>query len=46
MQKIDFKECVRCDVCESKLINQAGVCKHSVESVMSRHKTWQPVTVK
>lgn len=46
MQKIDFKECVRCDVCESKLMNQAGVCKHSVESVMSRHKTWQPVTVK
>jgi len=46
MQKVNFKECVRCDVCESKLINQAGVCKHSVESVMSRHKTWQPVTVK
>lgn len=46
MQKVDFKECVRCDVCESKLINQAGVCKHSVESVMSRHKTWQPITVK
>ena len=46
MQKVDFKECVRCDVCESKLMNQAGVCKHSVESVMSRHKTWQPVTVK
>lgn len=46
MQKVDFKECVRCDLCESKLMNQAGVCKHSVESVMSRHKTWQPVTVK
>ena len=46
MQKVDFKECVRCDVCESKLMNQAGVCKHSVASVMSRHKTWQPVTVK
>ena len=46
MQKVNFKECVRCDVCESKLINQAGVCKHSVESVMSRHKTWQPITVK
>lgn len=43
--EIDFKECVRCDVCESKLITKAGVCKHSVEDVMSRHKTWTPVTV-
>ena len=42
---IDFKECVRCDVCESKLISKAGVCKHSVEDVLARHKTWQPVTV-
>lgn len=42
---IDFKECVRCDVCESKLITKSGVCKHSVEDVMSRHKTWTPVTV-
>jgi len=46
MQAIDFKECVRCDVCESKLIRQVGVCKHSVESVRARHKTWQPITVK
>ena len=45
MQAIDFKECVRCDVCESKLIRQVGVCKHSVESVRARHKTWQPITV-
>lgn len=43
--EIDFKECVRCDICESKLIKKAGVCKHSVEDVMSRHKTWTPVTV-
>ena len=42
---IDFKECVRCDVCESKLITKAGVCKHSVEDVMARHKSWTPVTV-
>ncbi|PCJ27987.1 MAG: hypothetical protein COA96_02155 [SAR86 cluster bacterium] len=42
---IDFKECVRCDVCETKLIAKAGVCKHSVEDVQARHKTWQPVTV-
>lgn len=46
LQVIDFKECVRCDVCESKLISQVGVCKHSVESVLARHKTWQPITVK
>jgi NosR/NirI family nitrous oxide reductase transcriptional regulator len=43
--EIDFKECVRCDVCESKLITKGGVCKHSVEDVMARHKSWQPVTV-
>ncbi len=43
--EIDFKECVRCDICESKLIKKAGVCKHTVEDVMSRHKTWTPITV-
>jgi NosR/NirI family transcriptional regulator, nitrous oxide reductase regulator len=43
--KVDFKECVRCDICESKLITKAGVCKHTVEDVMARHKTWTPVTV-
>ena len=43
--EIDFKECVRCDVCKSKLISKAGVCKHTVEEVLARHKTWQPVTV-
>ena len=42
---IDFKECVRCDVCEVKLITKAGVCKHSVEEVKSRHKTWEPIAV-
>ena len=43
--EVDFKECVRCDVCESKLITKAGVCKHTVEDVMARHKTWTPITV-
>jgi NosR/NirI family nitrous oxide reductase transcriptional regulator len=43
--EVDFKECVRCDVCESKLIIKAGVCKHTVEDVMARHKTWTPITV-
>lgn len=42
---IDFKECVRCDVCEIKLITKAGVCKHTVEEVQSRHKTWVPIAV-
>ena len=43
---IDFKECVRCDICEIKLIDRSGVCKHSSETVKSRVKNWeQPVTV-
>ena len=46
LHAVDFKECVRCDVCESKLIEKAGVCKHSVDTVLARHKTWQPITVK
>ena len=45
MQAVDFKECVRCDVCEIKLQDKAGVCKHSVATVQARHKAWQPVTV-
>lgn len=45
-EAIDFKECVRCDICEIKLIDKAGVCKHAVEDVKARHKNWQqPVTV-
>ncbi len=43
--EIDFKECVRCDVCEIKLIAKSGVCKHTVEDVQARHKTWTPITV-
>ncbi len=43
--EIDFKECVRCDVCEIKLVSKAGVCKHSVEDVQARHKTWTAITV-
>ena len=42
---IDFKECVRCDICEAKLISKAGVCKHSVEEVQSRYKGWTPIAV-
>lgn len=36
--EIDFKECVRCDVCESKLITKAGTCRHSMEEIASRQK--------
>ena len=32
----DFKECVRCNVCETKLIEKAGVCKHDMEDVRPR----------
>ncbi len=42
---IDFKECVRCDLCEIKLIARSGVCKHNIEDVKARVKDWQPVTV-
>lgn len=43
--EIDFKECVRCDICEIKLIDKAGVCKHDIDVVKSRVKEWQPITV-
>ena len=32
-ESIDFKECVRCNVCEAKLTEQAGVCRHDVDKV-------------
>ena len=32
-EEIDFKECVRCNVCEVKLIERAGVCGHDLEEV-------------
>ncbi len=33
---IDFKECVRCDVCERKLIARSGACRHSMDEVRRR----------
>jgi len=33
---IDFKECVRCNVCEVELIERTGVCRHDMEHVRSR----------
>ena len=32
-ESIDFKECVRCNLCEVKLTEQAGVCGHDLEKV-------------
>ena len=42
--EIDFKECVRCDICESKLIARSGVCKHDMDTVNIRIKNWDAVT--
>jgi polyferredoxin len=33
---IDFKECVRCNICEVQLIEQTGVCKHDMEVIRPR----------
>lgn len=37
-EQIDFKECVRCDVCETKLIKKAGTCRHPMEEIARRRK--------
>ena len=34
--EIDFKECVRCNVCETKLLTKAGVCRHDMDFVRAR----------
>ena len=33
---IDFKECVRCNVCEIELIEKRGVCRHDMEAIRPR----------
>lgn len=33
---VDFKECVRCNVCETKLIEKSGVCRHDMEKIRPR----------
>ncbi len=38
---VDFKECVRCNVCETKLLAKAGVCRHDMATVRSRLVTLQ-----
>jgi ferredoxin len=37
-QNIDFKECVRCDICDVKLIKQAGTCRHDMTHVITSTK--------
>jgi flavoprotein len=32
-ESIDFRECVRCNACEVKLVHHAGVCRHDVDKV-------------
>ena len=34
--RIDFRECVRCNICETKLIERAGVCRHDIDEVRRR----------
>lgn len=34
--RIDFRECVRCNICEAKLIERAGVCRHDIRDVRQR----------
>jgi len=34
--KIDFSECVRCNVCEIQLIERHGVCRHDMDEIRPR----------
>jgi len=34
--EVDFKECVRCNVCEIQLIEKRGVCRHEMEEIRPR----------
>ena len=35
-ERIDFSECVRCNVCETNLIDKVGVCRHEIRAVRER----------
>ena len=37
-KSIDFKECVRCDICDVKLMKQAGTCRHDMAHVIASTK--------
>jgi ferredoxin len=43
-EAIDFKECVRCDVCEAKLLKRAGSCRHTMAEI-DRRRGRPPVDV-
>jgi len=34
-EKIDFKECVRCDICEIELIEKGGSCRHEMSHIIA-----------
>lgn len=34
--EIDFKECVRCNVCEVQLLEKTGVCRHDMDTIRPR----------
>ena len=34
--RIHFAECVRCNICETRLIEKAGVCRHDIRDVRQR----------
>ncbi len=36
MAEVDFPECVRCSVCEVKLKEKAGTCRHDMETIRPR----------
>jgi hypothetical protein len=33
---VDFKECVRCNICEIELLQKTGVCRHDMELIRPR----------
>jgi len=39
-EKVDFKECVRCDLCEIKLIEKAGSCRHDMDRIIASSKQY------
>lgn len=34
--EIDFRECVRCDICERRLLDRAGTCRHDMDTIRVR----------
>lgn len=43
---IDFKECVRCDICETKLMQKAGTCRHSMDEIERRRQHGKRIPVR